>query len=123
MVDVELRLEESEVLVFLEHGTRLELLCPESDEPAKGYDTRSKSQTIIPVWFRLLRYPLEEPLPLNSRFQRCQCLPNNGPTESFLFRKFQLSISNRMHDSSTWYDSVGADHKRDGSHRRYLGRG
>ena len=42
VVDVELRLEEGEVLVFLEHGAGSELSCPECEEPAKGYDTRSK---------------------------------------------------------------------------------
>ena len=42
MVEVELRLEDGEVLVFLEHTARRELGCPECGEPAKGYDTRPR---------------------------------------------------------------------------------
>ncbi len=42
VVDVDLRLEDGEVLVFLEHRACSKLLCPECEEPAKGYDTRSK---------------------------------------------------------------------------------
>ena len=42
VVDVELRLEEGEVRVFLERGAASELLCPECEEPGQGYDKRSK---------------------------------------------------------------------------------
>ena len=42
VVDVELKLDEGEVLVYLKHGARKELRCPECGEAATGYDARPR---------------------------------------------------------------------------------